>query len=120
MPSHSTCQNDCLSAVFLLFHLFSFVFYCEPVARASVAILWNNRLVENQVDAHVQHVNTKYARLQKSNGARTILVMIFASLALYTDPHITCKKAKYALSRQLGGATSCLNFQMQPPVLVLL
>ncbi len=62
------------------------------MAQASVAILWNNRLVENQVDAHVQPVNTKYARLQKSKGAHTILVMIFASLTLYTDPHITCKK----------------------------
>ncbi len=31
-----------VSEILLLFHLFSFVFYCETAARASVATLRNN------------------------------------------------------------------------------
>ncbi len=57
-----------------LFCLFSFFFYSKTVARASVATLWNNLLVQNQVNAHVRRAHKKYARLQKSGGVHAILV----------------------------------------------
>ncbi len=53
-------------------HLFSFVFYCETTARDSVATMWKNWLLQNNFNAHERPERTKYTRLQKSGGARTV------------------------------------------------
>jgi len=45
----------------ILFRLFSFIFYHETPARASVATLWNNWLVQTKFNAHVRPVRTKYS-----------------------------------------------------------
>lgn len=73
----------------LLFHFFSFVFYCEAMVWTTVATLWNNLLVHNQVNPHGRPVQTKNAWLPKSGGAHTVR----ASHSLYADPWI-CIKSK--------------------------
>ncbi len=58
--SHKPLTQACVNAavcccyslrycVFLLLHLFSFIFYCETMA-CSVATLWNNWLVQNLIE----------------------------------------------------------------------
>ncbi len=56
----------------LLFCLFRFVFYCETTARDSVATLWKKLITAKYFNAHVRPAHTKYARLQKSGGVRTV------------------------------------------------
>lgn len=41
----------------LLFHLFGFIFYYETAARADVATLWNNLLMQDQDRLHDQDTN---------------------------------------------------------------
>ncbi len=43
----------------------------------------------------VRPAHTKYARLQKSGGARTVLMTKFASRALYAVPHVRVKSEIY-------------------------
>ncbi len=66
----------------MLFHLFSFVFYCETIALDSVATLWNNWLLQNKFNVHVR-------------AAHTILITKFMSRALYAVPHIRVKSEVY-------------------------
>lgn len=54
----------------LLFRLFSFIVFCEAMARASVAIMWNNLLVQNKFSAHVQPAPTKYGYKNRVAGVQ--------------------------------------------------
>ncbi len=71
----------------LLFHLFSFIFYCETTVQASVATLWNIWLLQNKFNVHVRH--------EKSSGVCTILMTKFVLHALYTDLHVCVKSEVY-------------------------
>ncbi len=71
------------------------VSYCETTARDSVATMWKNGLLQNNFSAHVRPEHTKYARLQKSGGARTVLMTQSASSTLYAVPTMHVKSEVY-------------------------
>ncbi len=52
-------------------------------------------LLQNNFSAHVRPERTKYARLQKSGCARTVLMTQFASRALYAVPRVRVKSEVY-------------------------
>ncbi len=79
----------------LLFHLFSFIFYCETTAQASAASLWNNWLVRMSMcmcDLHAQYLH--YILVTKLCVTHTSNVSIQRSL------------------RKVGKATKYNNFHM--------
>ncbi len=48
-----------VAILLLLFCLFSIIFYCKRTAQASAATLWNNWLVQYQVNTHLRPAQTK-------------------------------------------------------------
>ncbi len=56
----SVVATVCAILLLLLLRLFSFVFYCETTPQANAATLWNNWLVQNQVNAHVRPVRKSW------------------------------------------------------------
>ncbi len=90
------CCSLCYFVVVV--RLFNFVFYCETTARDSVATMWKNWLLQNNFSAHVRPERTKYKnRVVHVQYACTVLMMQFASRALYTVHCPLCTRKKLSI-----------------------
>ncbi len=81
--SQTSHTSTCHCRRLLLFRLFSLVFYCETMAWVSVATLWNNWLVQNQVNAHVRPTRTLHHTVNAFGLSRCVFVLFFFLSGVY-------------------------------------